>query len=189
MPMQRWTVWLVLGSVFGVVVACGETDYTKGVYDKKYATPDSLRNANAPDPYNPALDGGEAGTTGAALCDGKGPIDGGACTVSFKTDILPKLVTDCGACHTATGGITPQIDNASAEKTYANFIKQGQTKPIDNKPYINPCSTDKATSTILCNMSATGTCGQGMPQGKIGQLSTDLAAKLDTWLTCGSPNN
>ena len=188
--MVRWTMALAGVALVGVALACGETDYTKGEYDKKYADPDSLRGDYPPDPYNPALDGGDAGTSVAALCDGGGPIDGGACTVSFKNDLMPKLIKECGACHTATG-TAPRMDNANAAATYENFLLQGRTKPINGKPYINPCSTDKATSTIACNIAATNPCGLAMPQLTPGVLSKEptLAAQLDTWLGCGSPNN
>ncbi len=180
---------LVLVALVGVALACGETDYTKGEYDKKYADPDSLRGDFPPDPYNPALDGGDAGATVSTLCEG-GTIDAAACTVSFKTDLMPKLIQECGACHTATG-TAPRMDNTSPQATYDNFLLQGRTKPINGKPYINPCSTDKSASTIVCNIAATNPCGNAMPQLTPGVLSKapTLPTLLDTWLACGSPNN
>jgi hypothetical protein len=191
--MKRLTWALLFGIAFATttaVVACGETDYTAGVYDKRYGQPGP--GWKVPDYYDPTNDGGDAATGGnpAKLCDGKGPVDGGACTVSFKTTLMPLYIAGCGSatCHGVPNGAKPQMDPASPDITWANFAAQ---KPITNKPYINPCSTDKTSASIVCNMAAVGaSCGTGMPLAAPGSLATQpIVTQTDTWLACGSPNN
>ncbi len=193
--MKRLTWALLFGiacATTTAVVACGETDYTAGVYDKRYGQPDSLRGASPPEGYNSASDGGDAATGGnpSALCQGKGPVDGGTCSVSFKTTLLPLYIASCGSvsCHGVPNGAKPQMDPASPDITWANFVSQ---KPITGKPYVNPCSTDKTSASIVCNMAAAGaSCGTGMPLSSPGSLATmPIVTQTDTWLACGSPNN
>ncbi len=188
-PMKR--VWsLVTGvacvaCVACVALACGETDYSLGLDNKKYGNPGSLKGELPPPPFDPG-NPKAVPPTPATLCDGGGPMDGGACSVRFSTDILPKLVAECATCHTATGTTLPQIDKANSSKTWENFVKQ---KRIENKPYINPCSTDKAAASLVCNMAATGACGNRMPYQTTIGASPQLITAADTWLACGSPNN
>lgn len=166
------------------VIACGETDYTAGVYDKRYSNPPT--SDDPPEPFTAG--GGGGGGADGGLCDGAGPIDGGPCTVSFKTDLMPLLISSCGSatCHGVPAGAKPLMDRESGDKTYDNFLAQ---KPITNKPYIDVCSTDKTKSGISCNLAATP-CGNGMPYGAAGSLATsDLVTKIDTWLACGAPRN
>jgi hypothetical protein len=116
-------------------------------------------------------------------------VDGGACTVSFKTDILSAFGTaNCqtaGSCH---GGATPpnqpRIDPGDGPGMWTEFAA---FKLSTGKPYINPCSIDPAQSTIACNVNNAAPCGTVMPPG-VG-LPADVVAKIDTWLKCGSPNN
>jgi len=178
----------VLALGVGAGIACGETDYTAGVYDKKYGRPEGVTSA-APEPtvVGGSVISGEGGTVGGK-CDGGEPPEAGACSVSFANDIMPKLIESCGSatCHATPAGAAPQMDRASAVNTYANFIKQ---KAIGGKPYIDICTTDKTASGIACNIAGTP-CGTGMPLGGAGSLATSpLATSIDTWLTCGAPNN
>ncbi len=179
---------LMVSTGVAAIVACGETDYTAGKYDKRYAGPEALSGKIPPEQIDPAGVGGGDGGAEAGLCNGAGPIDGGPCTVSFKDTLMPLLITACGSatCHGVPAGAKPQMDRASAAVTYANFLAQ---KPIDSKPYIDVCSTDKAKSGLACNIAATP-CGNGMPYGAAGSIATSpLATQIDTWLACGAPNN
>ena len=190
MRRLSWAALFVVSTVGAVLAACGETDYTEGFYDKRYGQPDSLRGASPPEPYNtnnPTGDAGGGGTGG--LCNGKGPIDGGPCSVSFKTQLMPLFVEKCASpsCHGAPAGAKPQVDRENADKTYQNFISQ---KPITGKPYVDPCTLDKTASSITCNLAATNSCGNAMPLGAAGSLGTQPIYTLtDTWLACGAPNN
>ncbi len=190
--MKRFTSSLifVVTTAAAAVIACGETDYTAGVYDKRYGPPEALRAVDPPSAYNNSFDGGDAAAAGnpATICDGGGPIDGGPCAVSFKTTLMPLFITNCGSasCHSAATGVKPKMDPANPDVTWANFVAQ---QPITGKRYINPCSTDKTASSIVCNMAATP-CGTGMPLPAPGSFAAQpIATQTDIWLACGSPNN
>lgn len=148
-----------------------------------------LSKDNLPAP--PSSDGG--GLDGA-LCNGKGPIDGGPCSVSWKNDIWPMMsssgVWKCGdsKCHGAQANQPGNLNNE--DNAYAALVGWTGT---GGKPYINPCSTDPAQSAYVCNLDTTTACGTRMPYsdnvlGSGPALPAD-SAKLQTWVKCGAPKN
>ena len=93
---------LVVGAVAGCNIEA----------DTKFGNHSGLLKENLPTP--PAA--GDGGDAGGALCNGNGPIDGGACAVSWKTDIWPKM-SSSGAwacannkCHGGTANDPSGID-------------------------------------------------------------------------------
>ncbi len=190
------TVCLLGGAALvGSVAAC-ITDYQKGLDDPLYGPPNALEGKKVPGGTIDFVsgEGGVAvagGTPTKIVCvaNGGAPVDAGACAVSFKTDVLAILGTNnCAASSDCHGGAAPKykprIEPSDGPLTWAEFA----AFQVGATPYINPCSTDKAQSSLLCNMQATGTCGTKMPYLS-GQVSDADLAKIETWLACGSPNN
>lgn len=179
------------------VAAC-TTDYQKGLDDPLFGSPNALADQKPPGGSTDFVidDGGVVTpSTGASvLCVKNGGTlvanDGGACAVSFKTDVLAILGTaGCATTSDCHGGANPKyqprIEPSDGPTTWATLAA---FQLSDGKPYINPCSTDKAQAGLACNLSATGTCGTKMPLGG-GQVSAADVTKIETWLGCGSPNN
>jgi hypothetical protein len=192
----RSVAWVVVSSfaVFGAgVIACSADDATR------YGPPGGLRGSQLPSPTGTAT-----GTT-PPQSDGGGnppPSDGGgggggdavaqSCTVSFKTDIYPKMMPDgtwkCSNAQCHGGGTAPAIDGASASSAYAQLAKY----TINGTPYFNAGNADPTKSTFECNVK--GTCGAAqmpIPGGAVGAtaVSGGDATTIDTWLKCGAPNN
>lgn len=175
----------------GFVAAC-MTDYQKGLDDPRYGSPNALDKQTQPGPSSEALSDRDdpGGSEDGPLCvrNGGTLVEGGDCEVSFSQDVLTAFGNS--GCHQAPchGGLNPQnlprIDPGEPDAMWKEF---GSFTLSNGKPYINPCSTDPAESTIACNVSATGTCGTMMPQG-IG-LPADVVTMIETWLACGAPNN
>lgn len=174
-----------------VFVAC-TTDYQMGLEDPKFGAPNALAGQKQPGPSSATgTDDGKPGGGSSPECvkAGGALVDGGPCTVSFKTDILGAFkAANCqtaGSCH---GGATPpnqpRINPDDAPTTWNDFAA---FKLSNGTAYINPCSTDPTKSTIACNVNKTAPCGSVMPPG-LG-LSADVVTKIETWLKCGSPNN
>jgi hypothetical protein len=173
------------------------TDYQKGLDDVLYGPPNALSNTKTPGGSTDFFteDGGVATTPGSGpsvLCvkNGGALADGGACAVSFKTDVLAILGTaGCASSSDCHGGANPKyqprIEPSDGPTTWATLAA---FQLSDGKPYINPCSKDKAQAALACNLSATGTCGTKMPLGG-GQVSPADVTKIEAWLACGSPNN
>lgn len=168
------------------------TDYQLGLEDPKYGAPNSLADQKQPGPSSEVGSSGSSGAATTPECVKSGGQligDGGTCTVSFKTDILPAFkAASCqtaGSCH---GGTTPpnqpRIDPDDADGMWNGFAA---FKLSNGKVYINPCSTDPTASTIACNVNKTAPCGSVMPPGA--GLGADVVTKIETWLKCGSPNN
>ncbi len=176
-----------------VLFAACTTDYQKGLEDPKYGNPNALAGQKQPGPSSEvASDGGDStGTTGStpecvkaggALVDG-----GGACAVSFKTILAAFKDASCQtvSCH---GGATPpnqpRINPDDPAGMWAEFAA---FKLSNGKLYINPCSTDPTESSMACNVDNAAPCGAVMPPG-VG-LPANVVADIQTWLTCGAPNN
>jgi hypothetical protein len=185
------TAVVAAASVGLLLVAACTTDYQKGVEDPNFGAPNALAGQKQPGPSSDtSTDGGGTGAAGTPECvkAGGALIDGGPCAVSFKTILAAFKAASCqtaGSCH---GGATPpnqpRIDPDDATGMWAEFAS---FKLSNGKPYINPCSTDPAQSTIGCNVNATAPCGSVMPPG-LG-LAANVVADIDTWLKCGAPNN
>jgi hypothetical protein len=151
--------------------------------DTHYGPHSGLSKNNLPNP--PASDGG---TGDAAAC--ATPIDAGACSVSYSTQIWTKMVstwhcTD-SSCHGGTS-YQPQLD--TSDNAYSNMMAY----KITGKPYINPCSIDPDASAFVCNIS-NPFCGQGQmpfPNATLGSgpMSSSDLNLVTTWVQCGAPKN
>jgi hypothetical protein len=106
--LLRWglAALSVCSLVVGTVAGCNIEA------DTRFGNHSGLLKVNLPKP--PA--GGDGGCDGGALCNGNGPIDGGACAVSWKNDIWPKMsssgVWGCAnnKCHGATANDPSGLD-------------------------------------------------------------------------------
>jgi hypothetical protein len=177
MHRRHWLTTLVSVTTFAGVagsLSCGALD------------PDR------PDNFN-ALKGKQAPTVAVATppastdagCANVGS-DGGACPVSFKTDLMPIFkANSCTltSCHNGTYG--PKMTDGQPEETWANLA--AKVNSTLNKPYIKPCVTDPAASYIVDNLKRTPQGGQAMPQST--NMSDPDIAKVETWVKCGAPNN
>lgn len=186
-------------SVASVAIAC-TTDYQKGLDDPRYGAPNALANQKQPGPSSDYTNGASSGPGGSSsgapqpVCVQQGKtllVDAGACSVSFKTDILGAFGASsptCASTSSCHGGQNPanqpRIDQGDPAGTYREFAA---FKLSTGVPYINPCSTNETESGIACNIAEAGGCGAHMPVG--GQIAADVVAKFTTWLKCGSPNN
>ena len=190
----------VRGGLLGVSVIAASFAACGGEVDTHYGPPSGLTGKSPPLPSGvdasspPPVTGGDGGTP-SALCGGKGPIDGGACAVSWKTNIYAKMgavgAWKCADanCHGTVGGNPPYIMGSSSHADYVALM----AAKITARPYLNPCSTDPAQSTIACNVGATDPlCGVGpMPFTTNGAVALTAAEKADlkAWVACGSPEN
>lgn len=172
-----------------LLAAACTTDYQKGLHDPNFGAPNALAGQKQPGPSSEVVsDGGAGSGTPECVKAGGTLVEGGACRVSFKAILASFKAANCqtaGSCH---GGTTPpnqpRIDPDDPNGTWAEFAS---FKLSNGKLYINPCSTDPAQSTIGCNVNAAAPCGAVMPPG-VG-LPANIVADIDTWLTCGAPNN
>jgi hypothetical protein len=181
-----------------LTVAC-TTDYQLGTSDPAYGAPNALENQRPPRPTleGATADGGTSASssgasTPACVKAGGKLVEAGACPVSFKTDILkifgtaaaPSVACTSTDCH---GGKTPNaqpaIEPGTPEDTYNGF----QAFTAGGKPYVSPCETDPAKTSILCNVQAAA-CGSHMPKGG-GQINAADLKKIEDWVKCGAPNN
>jgi hypothetical protein len=183
-----------IGGAVAVLTAC-ITDYQKGLDDPNYGDPNALAGQRQPGPSSESVGGGEGGASSGGVsnvvcvANGETLIDGGACDVSFLTDVLGAFgrsnCTSGSGCHQgANPAGLPRIETSDGPGTWAEFAA---FKLSDGKPYINPCSTDKTAAGMACNLAAENGCGVHMPIG--GQLPPEDIAIVERWLECGSPNN
>ena len=123
----------------------------------------------------------------AGICGGgKGAIEAGACAVSFSKDIMPLLTGTAWGCAGASCHVSvPPKITTNAQETWDTLRRYS----ADTKKYINPCSTDPATSSFECNIQANGACGKKMPIGAGTQPTAEEIKKVRDWLVCGSPFN
>lgn len=166
------------------------------VEDTKYVGPEALVGKQPP-PAKQVASGGPVGDAGAApLCNGAGPIDGGPCAKSWKTDVYalingPWKCSD-PICHQDKPGgpaYQPAISDQDATRAWNSLASY----MIAQKRYIDPCTTDPAVSAISCNLVSPA-CGLAqMPYTGLsvqGAAPTqDQLATVATWLKCGAPNN
>ena len=144
---------------------------------------------------------GTRGTVGTSDGDGGGActpdkyLPGTDCTVKFSTDIFPNMAAtaawQCASemgCHGGKNPASQPVITTDPKTTWENFR---QFANIDStRPYINPCSTDPATSTFLCNViQGTGSCGKPMPLTPGAPVDVQARATIETWIKCGAPNN
>ena len=202
--MRFFSSWSqVVGGLLGVSVVAASFAACGGEVDTHYGPPSGLTGKSPPLPSggsgdsgtgNPPVTTGDGGKPNA-LCGGNGPVDGGACAVSWKTNIYAKMgavgAWKCADanCHGTFGGNPPYIMGSNS---HADYVALTVAK-ITAKPYLNPCSTDPAQSTIACNVGATAPlCGLGpMPFTTNGATPLTAAEKADlmTWVASGSPEN
>jgi hypothetical protein len=185
---------VALASTVLVVGAC-TTDYQQGKGDPNYGGPNALAGQRPPGAtIDNQADGGPGGTAVGSkprcVTAGGTQADAGACKVSFATEILSAFGNAGCASPNCHGGVTPRNEPRIEPSDGPAMWQEFQNFTLSNgKPYINPCSTDPATSTISCNLAAgpPALCGAHMPQG--GQLTPADITKIEDWLKCGSPNN
>jgi len=172
-------------------VAC-TTDYQQGKGDPDFGDPNALKNQKQPGPSSElSRENGNTATTPVCVQSGGTLIEAGACATSFKSGVLAAFQAGgCAAvgCH---GGSTPAnqppIDPNDGPGTWAQFAA---FKLTNGKPYINPCSTDPAASTIAANVNPNAPAadrGTLMPPGAVGLPAA--IATIEAWQRCGSPNN
>lgn len=175
--------------VFGS--AC-ETAYTRGEEDPRYGDPNTLEGKLVPGPRG-TFGGGDG--DGGGACTPDKYIDGTNCTVSFSKDIFPNMAStaawQCASEQGCHGGKNPGAQPAittDSKTTWENFRN---FKNIDqNRPYINPCSGEPATSTFLCNITqGEGSCGKVMPLTPGAPVDAQAKLVIETWIKCGAPNN
>lgn len=170
-----------VGAVFGaglLALAACVTDYQRGVEDPPYGTPAALPPSGG---STPGVDSG--GTTPQCAPE----AGAGTCAVTFRSILESFRTAQCSAASSCHGGATPpRINPDDAAATYAALTSY--TIVSNGKPYVNPCSTNPADSSIICNLSATS-CGVAMPQGAPGTFDPAKLSDIQTWIGCGSPNN
>jgi hypothetical protein len=204
----------VLAVGVATAVACGDTEPPDV---PTYGQPNGLSKQPLPPTGNEVSDGGGGGTGSsggssggggsgsssgsssggapavqfACVAAGGSVVDGGACAVSWTNQIYPATQAAgtwaCAksGCH-ATGGTAPTLAGSATDvyDTLATFTG------IATGGYVNPCSTDSAQSSFVCNTLATGACGIGgsMPLGGPAIATAD-ATTIATWVACGAPLN
>jgi hypothetical protein len=172
-------------------VAC-TTDYQQGKEDPDFGDPNALANQKQPGPTSEStVTTGSTATTPECVRTGGALVEAGACTTSFKGNVLAAFLSaGCSAvgCH---GGTTPasqpRIDPNDGPGTWAVFAA---FKLTNGKILINPCSTDPATSALGANLNPNAPAadrGVLMPPGVVGLPGA--IPTIEAWQRCGSPNN
>jgi hypothetical protein len=156
-----------------------------------------------------------SGGSGGGADSGVAPADGGApaaaavacvtaggtlvapatCSVSWKTDIYPKMQSggawNCASasCH-GPGSVTQPVLSGTTEASFYNVLANYTGTVLSGtgagQTYFNPCSTDPTKSEFVCNTQSSGACGAAaMPLGAPIASTTAIA----TWVACGAPEN
>jgi hypothetical protein len=123
----------------------------------------------------------DAPADASAPCANAGKPAGGACPVSFKSDILASLrEAGCAnaACHGGASSVSPQI-LPDASLTWSGFAA---FKLSSGQPFVNSCSVDPTESAIATSAP------HPVPLRGAG-LAPDAIAQIAAWVKCGSPNN
>lgn len=187
-PMRARRLLCVLAASVGLsLLAACVTDYQKGLGDPNFGNANALAGQRQPGPSSETASDGSAGDAPRCVAEGSALVDGGACSVSFKTILTAFKVAGCHAasCHgTATPLNEPRIDPDDPDATWMELTT---FKLSNGEAYVNPCSTEPSRSAISCNVNAATSCGAVMPPS-VG-LPSDVVASIDAWLTCGAPNN
>jgi hypothetical protein len=146
-----------------------------------------------------AVTGGDGGAPAApavaCVTAGGTLVAPATCSVSWKTDIYPKMQNggawNCASasCHGA-GSVTQPVLSGTTEASFytvlANYTGTVASGTGAGQTYINPCSTDPTKSEFVCNTQASGACGAAaMPLGAPVASPTAIA----TWVACGAPEN
>ncbi|MFO0664375.1 MAG: hypothetical protein U0174_10515 [Polyangiaceae bacterium] len=132
---------------------------------------------------SPIIDAGAPQT-----CEGGAPVqsgEGGACGVSFATNIVPILSTNCSGCH--SGGQNTQIvfPTTAGPAYYESLTKA--TIAAQAGVYLNAC--DPAKSGFPCNVGAASCSPAGVAMPPNTPLSEADKAAINAWIKCGAPNN
>jgi hypothetical protein len=170
-----------------VAIAC-TTDYQLGKDDPAFGDPNALAGQRPPGASSE--NGSSGGSVGAACVKAGGKlVEAGTCNVSLKDGVLNEFgKAGCAstACH---GGTTPLYEPRIEPGDGPAMWEEWQKFTLSNgKPYINPCSTTPADSTIACNVNGGTPCGSLMPKGTTG-LTPNIVQLIETWVACGAPNN
>ena len=157
----------------GVFIACSAPP------TPDYGPPGGLRGKAFVDDAGALADSGPA----APACTPDKVVDGGACAVSWSGFVLPLLQGErCMVCHANQ----PPTFSSDVNTTYADFRDTVKLK-ASALPYINPCSTDPAASTLVGNLR--GTAGKIMPPAPQAPTAAGDIDKVETWVKCGAPKN
>jgi hypothetical protein len=196
---RRVGVARVLACACSVLGACALLGAC-GVEETKYVGPEALRGKEPPPPSVPITGAGvpEGGAPGA-LCNGAGPVDGGPCAKSWKTDIYEPLIKGAWKCtneicHLEGNENQAAYQPAMSDKDATRAWNQLVAYSVTSKRYVDPCTTDPAVSAITCNLVSPA-CGLAqMPYTGLGlqgvtNATPDQLAVVATWLQCGAPNN
>lgn len=193
--MRRWMLLAAQALVSGALAVAAIQACLPEQERTSYGPAESLGPRKFPDPQGGTTANDAGGTAPSSLCDGGGPIDGGACDTSWQRDIFGPMLSTTGTmkcasgitCHGA-GGNSPTIDNADAAKAWAQLANY-TSATLNGKHYLDVCSKgDPNTSAMHCNLR--GACGTQMPETPTGAPATaDQLATIDKWLACGAPNN
>lgn len=152
--------------------------------DVTFGKPANLSKENLP---------GEAGAE-LLVCGGEGGSagDGGPCSVSWKTDIYPRMVGPDGwqcatsTCHAPANKQAPAIDPMDPTMAHTALLAYKMTRSKQTLNYIDT-SGDPSKSSIECNLG--GGCNPTMPSGNGKPLTLAERCQLHAWLLCGAPDN
>lgn len=183
-----------------LVIAASALGAACAVEDTKYVGPEALKGKEPPPSTQPSTNapGGDGGI-GGALCNGAGPIDGGPCAKSWKTDIYEPLIKGAWKCtneicHLEKAENQAAFQPAISDKDPTRAWNQLVAYSVTGKRYVDPCTIDPAVSSITCNL-ANPACGLApMPYTGLGlqgvaAATPDQLAVVATWLKCAAPNN
>ena len=137
------------------------------------------------------------GASAATVTSGGSCVPNLGCEVSFRDDIFPVLseAARCGSvgCHaTAIAQFEFPSEAGDAREALLGYNFQGSER------YVVPC--DPTLSRMLCNLNlgedpaTAGICGSPMPKllddavADAPLTEADLAA-IETWISCGAPDN
>lgn len=152
--------------------------------DTRYGAPSDLAASKLPGTDTLVC---EAGAPPAEAGDA-GTGDAGTCTVSWRSDLHPKMagIWGCaaGSCH-GPDAAAPLVDAKDASAALAS-LEAWQLSTHPGVPYVGTTG-DFTKSTIDCNLG--GFCTPTMPVLPAPQLTTDERCMLRTWLACGAPDN
>lgn len=188
--------------VTSILIATASVTSGCTVEQTKYGNPGALANRKTPT----ASDTGDGGAIAvddgggvAALCNGAGPIDGGACAKSWSKDIYAPLVQGAWKCTDAIchqekaagqAAYQPAISATDPSRAWSQLVQY----QITSKRYVDPCTKDPSVSSITCNLVSPA-CGlaqmpyTGLSLAGVTLATQDQLTTIATWLTCGAPNN
>ncbi len=163
-------------SIAALALACAPTD-------TRYGAPSDLAATKLPGIDTLVCEAGAQ-----PLDAGAEAGDAGACAVSWRSDLHPRMngAWGCAAsnCH-GPDAAAPLVDAKDASAALAS-LEAWQLSTHPGVPYVGTTG-DFTKSTIDCNLG--GFCTPTMPVLPASQLTADERCMLRTWLACGAPDN